>query len=109
MLVFYNPSLHYLQQCSEQYSGRFQTSTLNFQDAISRIQNDISHLSQTLNTTDKKLEEAHRLLEDEREKESTLINFPLLCEGERIPKELNRLVSHFLVELLLVEKAGKCK
>ena len=62
------------------------------QEAIQEIQSDISNLTQTLSKKDKQLNEAQKIIEDEREKETTLISYPLLVEGERIPKELNRLV-----------------
>lgn len=59
---------------------------------VGQIQVDISKLTQTLNKKDKQLNDAQQLIEEEREKETTLIHYPLLVEGERIPKELNRLV-----------------
>ena len=62
------------------------------QEAIQEIQIDISNLTQTLSKKDKQLNEAQKIIEEEREKETTLISYPLLVEGERIPKELNRLV-----------------
>ena len=62
------------------------------QKAIEVIQSDISNLTKTLNKKDKQLNDAQKIIEEEREKETTLISYPLLVEGERIPKELNRLV-----------------
>jgi hypothetical protein len=53
---------------------------------------DISNLTKTLNKKDRQLNDAQKIIEEEREKETTLISYPLLVEGERIPKELNRLV-----------------
>ena len=66
--------------------------THKIQKTIVKIQEDIANLNTKLSSRNKKLDKAKKIIEEEREKEETLLNYPLLVEGERIPKELNRLV-----------------
>ncbi|KAL5257695.1 hypothetical protein ACHWQZ_G012574 [Mnemiopsis leidyi] len=77
------------------------------QEAIKEIQIDISNLTQTLSKKDKQLNEAQKIIVEEREKETTLISYPLLVEGERIPKELNRLVQANNIRILRLEEQNR--
>eukprot|EP00116_Pleurobrachia_bachei_P003934 sb/3464196/ len=77
------------------------------QDAIVKIQTDISNLHKTLNKKDHQLNQAQRVIEEEREKETTLISYPLLVGGERIPKELNRLVQANNIRILRLEEQNR--
>ncbi|XP_063694879.1 coiled-coil domain-containing protein 157-like isoform X2 [Bolinopsis microptera] len=76
-------------------------------EAIEVIQSDISNLTKTLSKKDRQLNDAQKIIEEEREKETTLISYPLLVEGERIPKELNRLVQANNIRILRLEEQNR--